>query len=94
MSTLLHEWAPVEVEEYVPTTEDLADYHRWSAGIDREDRTAELEKIRREDFNNARSAACQIRGMAASLGAYGMTGIAERLIAASDDVLALVTKYS
>ena len=57
------------------------------------DRTEELETIRRADFDNARSAACQIRGMAASLRCQGLDGMAERLLAASEDVMALVTKY-
>lgn len=90
------------VEEYVPTTEDMADYHAWSADverrmwderIEREDRMDAQERIRREAFNAARSAACMTRGIASALKAYGLDSIARRLVAASDDVMNLVTRY-
>jgi len=103
MATVQQDWYAVETEDYVPTTEDLADYHAWSSEIDarwfeerleREDRMAEMEKIRKSDFANARSAACVVRGIAGSLRCQGLDGAAERLLAASDDVMALVTRYA
>ena len=100
MATLQLDWTGVETEEFIPTTEDLADYAQWSAEVElrwqveREDRIDALERIRRSDFDNARSAACQIRGMASSLRVKGLSGMAERLLAASDDVLAVVQKYA
>ena len=95
-----------EIEPFEPSESDLADYHAWSAHIERgwleermardeeADRAQELESIRRADFNAARSAACRVRGIAACLGSYGYDSIARQLVAASDDVMNLVTRYA
>jgi hypothetical protein len=100
MATLLQDSFAVEMMEFEPSEADLRDYAQWSAEVElrwqveREDRIDALEKIRRADFDNARSAACQIRGMASSLRCQGLSGMAERLLAASEDMMAVVQKYA
>lgn len=82
---------------YEPTPADWADYaeaQREHEARELEDRRDTLERIRRDEFNAARSAACRVRGIAACLGAQGMDGIARQLLAASEDVLNLVMKYA
>lgn len=81
-------------------SDDGGDWEDYRAHLEAEesymmmDRHEEMEKIRRADFNAARSAACQIQGIAAALRADGRESVARRLMAAADDVMGLVDRYA
>lgn len=110
MATLLHgaltveQVADFEAElaadaalDYEPTDADWESYRLHLEAEERAeilDRTAAMEQIRRADFNSARSAACRIRGIAAALSGQGLDPIARELVAASEDVMACVSRYA
>jgi hypothetical protein len=82
---------------YEPTPRDWEDYCRHLAreeSLEMMDREAEMERIRRADFDAARSAACVVRGIAAALGACGYDALPERLVRAAAEVEQLVTRYA
>lgn len=95
MATVQQDCVPVDT--YEPTPDDWEDWRRHLEAEERAemcDRVGTLEAIRREDFNNARSAACRIRGIAAALGSYGYESIPVDLIRAATDIEALVSRYA
>lgn len=85
------------VENYEPTPSDWEEYRRHLEAEDAAeimDRTQELERHRREQFDTARSAACRVRGIAAALASRGDDATAARLMHAAADVMIVLNQYA
>jgi hypothetical protein len=99
----LEEWsARIDRQaNYEPTEDDWQDYCDWKEGrgayarlareAELEDRREQEESWRRDKINNARSAVCRLRGVAAAEAAQGRWGAHTRILEAVADIETVLT---